>query len=74
MSRKEPATGEKSLKRSVVLDRSEKGDRSVLPQVREILDGFPDVIEESGDLNRMARGAMIDLVAGKHPRLLLLRD
>jgi hypothetical protein len=43
-----------------VLDRAEKGDRSVLPQVREILDEFPAVIDDLGDLSGMVRAALLD--------------
>ena len=54
-----------------VLDRAEKGDRSVLPQVRQLLDEFPSMVEELGDLNQLARSAMLDRLDGKS---LLIRE
>lgn len=49
-----------------VLDRAEKGDKSVLPRIREILDEFPDMVEEVGDLTRIAKNGMLDMLDGKH--------
>ena len=47
-----------------VLDRAEKGDRGVLPDVQAILDEFPDVVDDLGDFNRMARHAMLNNMDG----------
>lgn len=41
-----------------ICDRAEKGDRSALPRLREILADYPDMVEELGDLTRMARSAL----------------
>lgn len=47
-----------------VLDRAKAGDRSVLPQVRTLLDKFPSLVDELGDLDRFARNAMLGLLDG----------
>lgn len=41
------------------LDLAEKGDRSALPQVRELLDEFPSMVDELGDLTQIAQGLML---------------
>jgi len=43
---------------SEVIDRAEQGDRSVLPRLREILEHYPDIADELGDLTKMARFAL----------------
>jgi len=43
---------------SEILDRIEKGDRSALPRLRQILDDVPDIVEELGDLTKIARSAI----------------
>ena len=64
MARQEPLKVSCALPRGEIGDRAQKGDESVLPQVREFLDLHPDAVEDLGDLTRMARRAMIDLVTG----------
>lgn len=54
-----------ALPRGEIRDRAENGDESVRPQVREFLDNHPDVVESLGNLTRMARSAMIDLLTGE---------
>jgi hypothetical protein len=61
----------KDLARSEILALAEKGDRSVLPAVREILDRAPELTLELGDLDSTARSAMLDLLAGDH---LIMRE
>ena len=41
------------------LDLAEKGDRSVLPQIRELLDEFPSMVDELGDLTQIAQSVLI---------------
>lgn len=53
-----------ALPRGEIRDRAEKGDENVRPQVREFLDKHPDAVEDLGNLTRMARSAMIDLLSG----------
>jgi len=61
----------KVLNESKVLELAEKGDRSVLPQIRELLDKLPDAVDDLGDLHRVARNALLDLSSGEH---VLLRE
>lgn len=42
------------------LDLAEKGDRSALPRVRELVDEFPSMVDELGDLTQIAQSVMID--------------
>ena len=58
-------------KLSEVMERADKGDRSVLPQIRQVLDEAPDVAEELGNLDRLARSVLIGLVAQEN---LLLQE
>jgi len=53
------------------MKRAEEGDRSVLPQVRQMLDEAPDIAEELGNLDRLARAALLNLVAQEN---LLLQE
>jgi len=46
-----------------ILDLAEQGDKSVLPRVREVLDEFPNLVSEAGDLTRIARGGMLDMLS-----------
>jgi len=46
-----------------ILDLAEKGDKSVLPRVREVLAEFPDLVSEIGDLTRLAKGGMLDMLS-----------
>jgi len=57
--------------RSEIMKRAEEGDRSVLPQVRQMLDEAPDIAEELGNLDRLARAALLNLVAQEN---LLLQE
>lgn len=54
-----------------ILDRAEKGDRSVLPRIREIFDEFPAMVEEVGDLSRMAKDGIFDMLGGDN---LMIRE
>jgi hypothetical protein len=47
-----------------LLDRAEKGDRSVLPELRKLLDDQPRLWQGYGDLGLQARGSLIQLTAG----------
>jgi hypothetical protein len=53
----------------LLLERAERGDRSVLPALEMLLDSTPEVWREYGDLARVAEDSWIELVAG--PNLLL---
>jgi len=54
------------LTRQEIMDRAREGDRSVLPQLREILDEAPDITRQLGDLEQTTRSAMLERTAGKH--------
>lgn len=63
MSREEPLVVSLSSRPEIedygeIIDRAEAGDRSVLPRLREILERFPDIAEELGNLTEMARSAL----------------
>jgi hypothetical protein len=47
-----------------LVGRAQQGDVTVLPRLKEFLDGHPEVWQELGDLARHAEEAMIRLVAG----------
>lgn len=47
-----------------VLERAKKGDRSVLPQIRELIDAFPSMVDELGDFTQMAQSAMLNNMDG----------
>ncbi len=49
---------------SQILDRAKNGDRTVLPKIREFLDLAPDIVDELGDFDRLARAAMLNLMDG----------
>lgn len=71
MSEERSAAVKVSMKPAVkdyeeILDLAEQGDRSVLPRVREILDEFPAVVSEIGDLTRIAKGGMLDMLSDKN--------
>ena len=46
-----------------ILDLAEKGDKSVLPRVREVLDEFPGLVSDVGNLTRIAKGGMLDMLS-----------
>jgi len=48
-----------------LLERARKGDRDVLPLLREVLDDRPELWRHVGDLARHAQQAWINLTAGK---------
>jgi hypothetical protein len=52
-----------------LLERAERGDRSVLPALEMLLDATPEVWRAYGDLARVAEEAWVELVSG--PNLLL---
>jgi len=54
------------LTRQEIMDRAREGDRSILPQLRKILDAAPDITRQLGDLEDTAREAMLKRTAGKH--------
>ena len=54
------------LSRQEIMDRAREGDRSVLPQLRSILDEAPEITRKLGDLEQTARNAMLERTAGKH--------
>jgi hypothetical protein len=47
-----------------LVDRAREGDLEVLPQLREFLDGHPEVWEHCGDIGRHALNSWFDLIAG----------
>jgi len=49
-----------------ILDLAEQGDKSVLPRVREVLGEFPDLVSEIGDLARLAKGGMLDMLSDRN--------
>lgn len=76
MSENRPSTLEAERKLLVdeyreFLDRAKAGDRSVLPQVRGLLDEFPSMVDEYGNLSRLAQNAILNRAAGDH---LLMRE
>ena len=54
------------LSRDEVLRRAEKGDRSVLPLLNDMLDRAPDVVAEIGDLAWSTNQALLALTAGEN--------
>jgi len=54
------------LTRQEIMDRARQGDRSILPQLRKILDDAPEITRKLGDLEQTARNAMLERIAGKH--------
>ena len=46
------------------LDWVKTGDQAVLPVVREMLDEFPAMVDEYGDLTQLAQNAMLSRIAG----------
>lgn len=42
-----------------ILTRAKQGDQSVLPQLREVLDDYPELWQKAGDLGDWAREAII---------------
>ena len=53
----------------LLLERAERGDRSVLPALEMLLDAKPEIWRTYGDLARVAEDAWVELVSG--PNLLL---
>jgi hypothetical protein len=49
-----------------LLERAEKGDVTVLPLLRRVLDEFPAIWEGYGDLSLQAQGALVKLVGGNN--------
>ena len=49
-----------------ILDLAEQGDKSVLPRVREVLDEFPDLVSDAGDLTLIAKGGMLDMLSDRN--------
>ena len=54
--------GQEALTR--LLQRAEQGDRDVLPELRQALDGDPNLWRDYGDLALQAEAALIKLAAG----------
>ena len=48
-----------------LLGRAERGDRTVLPALREVLDAVPALWRQAGDVARTAEAAWIGLIAGQ---------
>jgi hypothetical protein len=48
-----------------MLDRAQKGDTSVLPELRAWLDSHPDIWKQAGDLALHAQECLLNLVAGQ---------
>jgi hypothetical protein len=69
----DPATGDPPAVAEVhdVLERARRGDLAVLPRLRELLDGHPELWRHYGDLAGHARWAWIELIAGPN---LALKD
>ncbi len=49
---------------AIFLKRASRGDRSVLPALRRLLDQGPELWQHVGDLGRLARTSWVKLVAG----------
>jgi hypothetical protein len=49
-----------------LLQRAEKGDLTVLPLLRRVLDEFPAIWEGYGDLSLQAQGALVKLAGGNN--------
>jgi len=52
-----------------LVQRAERGDESVLPELRRLLDRAPDLWRYAGDMARIAEDSLIELASG--PNLLL---
>jgi hypothetical protein len=61
--------GEDELRR--VVEKAQKGDTTVLPELRRLLDHNPGLWRQVGDLARHAETALIELAAGDN---LMLRE
>jgi hypothetical protein len=48
----------------LLVERARRGEHDVLPRLRALLDGRPDVWRHAGDLGRHAEAAWVDLVCG----------
>jgi hypothetical protein len=65
----QPAEGEQQADQGQaarLLEKAERGDRSVLPELRRLLQDHPDLWRGYGDLGLQARAAMIQQTAGKN--------
>jgi hypothetical protein len=49
-----------------LLERAEKGDSTVLPQLRRVLDESPALWQSYGDLSLQAQGALVQLAGGNN--------
>ncbi|MHB8736756.1 MAG: hypothetical protein ACYC6M_15745 [Terriglobales bacterium] len=47
-----------------LLQRAQKGDQSVLPQLHQVLNASPDIWRHYGDMSLQAEGSLIKLAAG----------
>lgn len=47
-----------------LLDRAQRGDESVLPELRRLLDEHPEIWRHAGDLARHAEQALLTLITG----------
>jgi hypothetical protein len=47
-----------------LLLKAQEGDRSILPQLKQVLDTNPDLWQQVGDLAQHAELTMLNLVAG----------
>src|SRR5260370_42599506 len=47
-----------------LVKRARQGDESVLPELRQLLDRFPELWKRCGDLAAQAQKAWLDLVGG----------
>src|SRR4051812_41671667 len=50
----------------LLLARAERGDQSVMDELRAFLDRNPEVWKQAGDLARHAEMVLLDLAAGKN--------
>lgn len=51
---------------TAIVRRAEQGDSDVLPELRRLLDGYPEIWHNHGDLALHATSAWLDLVAGEN--------
>lgn len=51
---------------ALLLERAKKGDRSVLPKLREALDADPRIWQDYGDLAQQSEASLIVLAAGEN--------
>ena len=63
-SGKSPATDEYRKNLDKILDRAQKGDKKVLPALREAMNEDPEMYRRIGDLSRQVEHSVINSISG----------